>query len=365
MTTRLALRNALIALAAAGSPGCSDDAVDAPALDLQLVPDINLNGVSQIASAIDTLRVIVDSPQGLYPPGSESVNGPVEVRDEDNDPSDLELVATVSVPSGRLPLLRIERGGLPDAPLDIRIIGHASADPSVRVAEGMVRGIRFDSNGVKDVPISFNIRPELLPPRVTEVQPADGTHLQPCRVDTIVVVFSRPILASTLVASGNFVVDRDPAPASIVVDGSGYIATYTAGAPLLAESFPYRITISTNVRSKDGIGLDQVAAEPGAQPYDANFGMSCDMQEPALDPVLCSPETGSDGTCPGQGRFACVEGACIPADCDQSSCAPSFVCNPATLRCEVDCRIYGEVEVCPTDRPACDVESGACVTGTR
>jgi len=341
--------------------GCGSEASEETAIDVELVPDINLNSANQIVTSIDTLRLIIDSPEGLYPPGSESIRGNVEVRDADDDPSDLELIATVKLPSGKLPTVRLEQGGLPDVSLDIRVIGSQSDRPDVRLAEGRVRGIRFARDQVKPLSVAFNLRPEVLPPRVTEVQPADDTFLQPCRVDTIVVVFSKPIEHTSLIEPGHFEVDRDPAPASIVVDPSGFIATYTTGDLKLEEgNLSYRVTIRSEVKSRDGVALDQVGAEPGAQPYSGLFTMRCDFMEPALVPVLCSPEE-PDGSCPGDGRFRCDAGACVPAGCKQSLCGPGFVCDPATLLCEVDCRAYGDVEVCPETRPVCDPGSGACV----
>lgn len=341
--------------------GCGSETVEETAIDMELVPDINLNSPSQIVASIDTLRLIIDSPEGLYPPGSESIVGNLEVRDADDDPSDLELIATVAVPAGRLPSVRIERGGLPDVSLDIRVIGLQSDRPDVRLAEGRVRGIRFDPDDVKPLSVAFNLRPEVLPPRVTEVQPADDTFLMPCRVDTIVVVFSKPMDSASLLKPGNFAVDRDPLPESIVVDPSGFIATYTTGDLKLEEgNLSYRVTILSEAKSRDGVALDQVGAEPGAQPYSGLFTMRCNFQEPTLEPVLCSPAE-PDGSCPGAGRFRCDGGACVPAGCDQSVCGPGFVCDPATLLCEVDCRAYGDVEVCPESRPVCDPGSGACV----
>ncbi len=358
MNTRIILSIALITL-----PACGDEHANSTALDIRLVPDLNLNSVSQVAGAVDTIRVVVDSPQGLYPPGSESVDGNVQVQDEDNDPSDLELAATVSVPPGRLPVVRIERGGLRDVPLDIRFIGHASSTPSVRVAEGLVRGLRFESGQIREVPVLFNLRPERLPPRVVEVQPPDGTSLDVCEVDTIVIVFSKPMDRSTLLIPGSFTVDLDPVPGPIVLDASGYIATYAVENPELGKSRSYRVTVSTSVRSQDGAGLDQVAAEPGAQPYDMRFNMECDSIGPNSGAIPCRAESGVKGSCPGEGRFACVDGACIPVACETASCAPPFVCDPATLRCEVDCRSYGGA-TCPQDRPACDEVSGVCIPET-
>ncbi len=344
---------------------CSGNGDATPtALDFELVPDININGPAEVAASIDTLTFIVDSPQGLYPPGSESKDGNVEIKDMDGDPSDLELVATVPITPARLPLVRIERGGLRDVSLDVLVIGTNNKDnPVTHIAEGRVQGIRFQADQIQTIPLSFNIRPDRLPPRVTEVQPADGTNIKSCKVDTIVVVFSKPMNAASVKAPGNFVVKEDASPQSIVLDSSGFIATYLVGS-LKSDTTPFsfHLEISTDVMSEDFVRLDQVGGDPGAQPYASTFTLQCDPTQPALGEALCGSGDVQQGNCPDPYRFTCVQGACVPTACTSSICVPGYVCDSATLHCEVDCRRYGDIDVCPADRSACDSATGACVS---
>ena len=187
------------------------------AIDLELIPDPNINDEQAIVSRVSNLLTTVDSEDGLYPPGSEHTEGAVQLVNVDTDDA-LEIVATIPV-NDRLPRVRLERGSISDAPLDIRIQGE---DDSGTVAEGRVRGVRFGQEIVR-LRVPFNIRPEQLPPRLTEVYPPDGSPVQGCDLSLIILFFSKPVDPSTLFEEGAVQIN-DEAPASIRAPSSGLSA---------------------------------------------------------------------------------------------------------------------------------------------
>ncbi len=202
--------------------GCASE----PALDLELVPDPNINSESQIVERIESVVYVFDSADGLYAPGEESSHDGVQVTNADADASDLELVVSVPVVD-HLPFVRLERGTLPDVPLDVRVIGESGVGT---IAEGRALAARFgiDSDPLR---VPFNIRPGQLPPRVGEVIPADGQTAQGCVVPTVVVMFSKPIEPSTLFAEGAVSFQPGGRPAAIRLDATGVVAQNRPSAP--------------------------------------------------------------------------------------------------------------------------------------
>lgn len=329
---------------------------DAPmAVDLALVQDPDLNRVEDVLERVTDVVVIVDAPGGLYAPGEERTVGLVQIEDADADRRDLELVATVPIEGSRLPVIRLERGTLPDVPLDIRVLGLGSEPRPI--AEGRVRAVRL-SRPPAELSVPFNIRPEALPPRVSEVLPADGDEAGDCVVPDIVLLFSKPIDAATLVGA----VVLDPGgPVDVTLDASGHVATFAARLSGDGETVSFRLRVDSTVTDRQGVALDQLPAEPGRQPFDEAFVLPCGPGT-AVPGGPCGTDTGPlPGECPGGDRLACVDGECVLDGCDRARCREGFACVEATGVCEVDCRLYGEVDVCPEDRPRCDPDSGACV----
>lgn len=334
-------------------------AEDPTAIDLELVSDPNVNTTAQIVGAIDSVLVIVDSPEGLYGPEDARREGNVQIRNADADATDLELVALVPVPRGRLPLIRLERGGLPDVPIDVTVRGVRGATESTPVAVGRVRGARFEAEHVVTVDVPFNIRPELLPPRVVDVIPRDGDEAPDCAVSAIVVMFSKPMDAASLMAPGVIAVDPPPASPSVTVDSSGLVAI--VGGGLTGEdgmTLSYRLTIGTGARDRDLLALDQLPMD-GGQPFEAEFVLPCGPGMATPDNPCGSMEPSPlPPMCPGGGRLACVDNRCeLVAGCDTARCAEGFVCDPANGACVVDCNLYGG-ESCAADG-TCDA-SGLC-----
>ncbi len=362
MTRALYILCAMLAATAVGSAlaGCADDVT---AIDFELVSDPNVNSTEQVAGAIDSVLVIVDSADGLYTPAEATRVGNVQIRNADANPDDLELVALIAVPTGRLPVIRLLQGGLPDVALDVRVTGVRGAEETV-VALGHLGGARFEAARVTTSTVPFNIRPELLPPRVVDVLPRDGDLAQGCEVATLVVMFSKPMNALSLTAPGRILTEPGGMPTEVTVDSSGLVAVVAPAGLVGADmmSVGYRLTVSSEALDRDGLALDQLPMQDGAQGFAADFVLRCETRTMTPDQVACGT-MGVPGPlptyCPGGGRLGCVAGECVLASCEAAECATGFVCDATTFACTADCRPYGD-DVCPTDRPACDAATGAC-----
>ncbi|MFK7990783.1 MAG: Ig-like domain-containing protein [Sandaracinaceae bacterium] len=327
-------------------------------VDLLFTPDPNLNRSEDVLSAIDSIVLIVDSEEALYAPGEERSDDSVQIENADSDPG-LELVVTVPVLDA-LPRVRLEQGSLPDRPLDLRLLGvPAEAGAPARVT-GRVQGVRL-TQPIQEIAVPFNLRPEALPPRVTEVLPTDGSSIPGCAISKLYVMFSRPVDPATVTDSirvepGRVVETR--------LDPSGLTAELTI-ADLESEGvLTYRVEVDATLRGLDGQDLDQVPAEDGAQSYRADFELGCGRAPMVPDPV-CEPGPAT----PQQGcsypRLACVEGFCVPTGCDEAVCDDASVCDPADGRCVVDCRPWDDDGVCPEERPVCSAGLGTCVAPSR
>jgi len=354
----MSVRSLLLSLIVLVLAGCGETP-PVSAFDIELVQDFNINTTEQVLERVDEILVIADSAEGLYLPGAESPVGDVQVIDFDSDPDDLELVVTVAVPTGRLPLIRLERGGLPDVPLDLRLVGvSADAVEFTPEVEGSVRGIRFEQ-GIVPMTIPFNIRPELLPPRVTEVLPGDGVEVQECDVQVVTVIFSKPIDEASLLGPGVVTVDPGGAPPEIRLDTTGMMAHVILPEPFHGLStFEYSLTITSDVIDLYGQPLDQIPTEEGAQTFDHELTMVC-VPRTTVQIVPCGTITSPP--CPPLDRIECIDGICTPVGCQGSQCPDGLVCNSDLSLCEVDCRLYGDDGACPAERPSCDPETGFCL----
>ena len=355
-TARFVIGCSLLAVVA-----CGDE--PATGLDLTLVPDPNVNVPGEVARMVDSLVLVLDGPGGLYHPGDDDPrDDSLQLEDADGDPSDLELVATVPIEDDTLPWIRIARGGLAaDTVLDLRVLG-LPASGREPVALGGAEGIALDAG---EVALPFNLVPKLLPPRIAEVVPGDGDVALGCLVDRVVIIFSKPIDPATFLAPGTVLFEPGGAPTSLRVDASGRFGEVTPPALPGDESVRYHLTITTAIRDEDGRPLDQVPAEEGAQPFEHDFDLPCEPGPQIPDPNCGDPEPAPRYWCGIGGRFECIDGMCIPTDCDDADCEAPTVCDPATASCEVDCRLYGPQGACPDERPSCDAATGACVPAPR
>ncbi|WP_437566240.1 Ig-like domain-containing protein [Sorangium sp. So ce542] len=343
---RSSARGAAVGLAL-GAAGCAEP----PALDLVLVPDPNINTTEQLLTHVQRAALLVDAEEGLYAPGEERLQGDVQVKNTDVDPA-LELVVSLTIARERLPRIRIEQGGLPDVPLDIRVLGLASGEQSAVVARGELMGARLAAPPA-EMTVPFNLRPEVRPPRVEQVLPADGSTAHDCVVPSLVISFSRPIDATSLSEPGVIAITPDPGPIEVAVDPSGLVAN--VATPRLAgdtDRLAYRVTISSAARDRTGQPLDQAAAEAGEQGYVGDFSLPCGPPPNIPEPPPCW----LDHHCPV--GALCAGGACIPVRC-RETCLGGRVCDPLRAACVDDCRAQALFSPCAPDQ-RCDAASGLC-----
>ncbi len=325
------------------------------AIDLELLPNPELNSEQDLAARVRTIVVVIDAAEGpLYPLEDEQLGGALQIKNADADATDLELVATVDVPADRLPEIRIERGGLPDIPLYVRVLGSVDGGPGAEIARGGLPSVTFAAGSIKRVPTPFNLLPRYLPLRVSEVAPGDG-QLIPCDVQLeILTVFSRSPAGTSVTTPGRVLLSElggeDVAAQSLEV------ALSTMRFVPSRTVTDYRLVISTEVTDTDGGPLDQVPSMAGLQPFAQDFHLECST---VMSPTMarCSAQAPT-APCPGGDRFRCDRGTCVPARCEGASCTAGFVCDPSTLACEVDCRPYGD-DGCPVARPRCTA-AGYC-----
>jgi hypothetical protein len=199
---------------------------------------------------------------------------------------------------------------------------------------------------------------------VVDVIPRDGDRIPGCDAPAIVVMFSKPMDAASLIAVGGITFEPGGAPVEVTVDSSGLVAIVVppplSGGGEEGATLSYRMTIAAEVEDRDRIPLDQLPAEAGAQPYEGEFVLACGpgMMTPD-NPCAIDEPGGLDGECPGAGRLACIDNECVLDNCTGAECAEGFVCDETTFACAADCRIYAG-ESCPAARPTCDEASGVC-----
>ncbi|MFC1612140.1 Ig-like domain-containing protein [Myxococcota bacterium] len=331
---------------------CAADELET-ALDIRLLPDTNLNNDQQVLAPLTSLWFIVDGPVGAYPADREQAEGNPRIIDIDDDGA-LELVEEVAITKERLPVTRLLQGGLPDGPLDVQVWGFGgdSVDP---IAAGITTGLRFETDTVVPVTVGFNLVPAMLPPRVVAVFPGEGYTVNRCKPGAVLAVFSKPVEPST-VATGFFV--EGISDATPIGDGS---LAYLQFADILAEG-SHTIRMSSAVTDLNGQPLDQEPTESGAQSFSSSFfaedpGAGCHFVE------LPMPCDTAGEACPYQNAdLVCSQSSgllCQPRSCEVLSCPDVHVCNPAAPGCEVDCRAYGPMAVCPEEKPHCG-DTGWC-----
>lgn len=241
-------------------------------IDLRLVADPDVSTREQILELVDSVVVVLDSPDGLYAPGDDRIVGGMQIENADADPA-LELVTTLPV-RGHLPWIRIERGSLdPGVTLSVRVLGLPTPGGEP-IAFGMVTGLHFDGG---EVEVPFDLLPAVLPPRVVEVVPGDGDSLDAsCAVDQILIVLNKPVDPRTALASGAIAFEPGGAPLSLRVDDT---ARFIDVVPPSTWSFTtearYTLTVSSAITDLEGRALDQLPGVDGAQDYAHEFVLAC------------------------------------------------------------------------------------------
>ncbi len=349
------------------------------ALDVTLVPDPNITSEALLLESLHTIKLVLDSPQGLYPKDYHHAEQEISVEDIDRD-GYAELTARIELnDSLHLPMIRIKRGGLALIPLELRIDGISLESypfyPNQAIAAGGVQGVRFVEDQVVPIKVPFNVRPLYRPPQVVQVFPEDGTKdLVPMHISSVLLIFSKQMQRDSLLVPGVFQVTQidEDGNESLVKPKQIDVGQLYQNGPTKAEyqfktQLPTKMTFRVDVSSKaldmSGRPLDQVPLEPGNQPFQSTFA-SIDTSGPQPAPP-CPPYC--DFTwCSLGGKF-CAPGlvcnkaqkACEPSACPEA-CPEQHVCNPDVHACVVDCRINGTYGACP-DGTHCEDTTGLCV----
>jgi len=335
-------------LAAFALGACADE----PAFDFELAADPNVSTEAQLVERIGSVVFVLDSPDGLYAPGEERSEEGFQIKDADSDPNDLELVVSIPIVEGALPTVRIERGGLPDVPIDVRVLGLPISGSGPPVADGLLRGLRF-SDAPQPITLPFDLRDELLPPRVEDVIPADGSSIPDCVVPSVIVVFSRPVDEGSLLAPDAVRIEPIGMPVQVSLDEAGLVATIVPTAlEGSGPSIAYRVIVESTVEDRDGGPLDQIALEAGAQAFEADYTHMC-APPPQLPAVPCG-----DIVCPPYERIECIADECVISKCSVD-CEGGLVCAPLEDTCVSDCRIGDAISDC-VDGLECDLDTGLC-----
>lgn len=340
-----------LALLALLAQGCGEET----ALDLNLVADPNVNSEQALVAAVDRLRLVVDSPSGLYPLSASRKEQDFEITDEDDDKV-AELVTWVGM-NGKLPLIRLEQGGLPDVPIELRLAGHKGGGINA-LAAGGVQGIHFTPGQILPVKVPFNLKADHRPPRVTQVFPADGAKELPVgSVSSVLVIFSKEMSKTEVERAGVFTVFIKQGDKEVVVPAKSVLArALYKGGPWQAEyafvklldlAATFHVRVLAKARDASGRPLDQVPLQPGNQPFTSSFSIS---------PVgAASPMTTEQAWCVNGGPtcaagLVCNQttGACEPKPGCPVTCPVGQVCDKGLAHCADDCRIHGSYGGCDT-----------------
>jgi hypothetical protein len=343
------MRTTSSALSAALLVACASES----ALDITLVPDPERNSAGEVVGLVDRMELVVDSDDGLYPPGRERIGEHFEIREYDGDPSDLELVASIPI-DDRLPTILLERGSLPDARIELLARGYDSTGRIV--ATGGMSGAEF-RDGVIAVALPFDLVPGVLPLRVTEVFPSDTDLATHCTISRVVALFSRAVDPASVLGAGS--VEIEPGSvASVSVDAESGRFLQIVPMPIAGtgDSVSYRLTIATSVTDEAGEPLDQNANEDGLQPFERTFRVPCTASTKAPMRADCGTEEPGVGECPG-------DLVCGPAGSCQAVCRGGEVCSDSGHcapdgTCIEDCRAVGGD---PCAELRCDPATGACI----
>jgi len=326
---------------------------DATSLDLLLTPDPNVTNSDELAKELGSVTVVIDSSKGLYPNGPPSpVNG-IELRDEDND-GQLEVIALVdTMHLDRLPLIRLERGTLPDESIELRISGKDRQGNRIFAAGGL-KGAKFVADKITDMVVPFNIKLRYRAPVVTQTIPFSGSTHAPGSTSSIFAIFSKKMNVDSVRKAITLVRVEDkkeiPVPAEFI--RVQYIANNdespTSAEYRLKEALDggrYRLRISTNAVDSAGLALDQVPLENGSQPFSGQFEI--DGTAMATTPAMASCAQGGDqcssGTTCDKNAQKCEAAAC------PDKCPAATVCSLAWNICVPDCRVFGGFGGCDKD----------------
>jgi len=353
---------------------------DPTALDLSLVVDQSLQSESALVSRLVRLRLVVDAPEGLYPATSNRRDGELEILDRDGD-GQSELSVGVELGSlGRLPLIRLERGGMPPAAsgLELKVDGlgpDGDTGPDAELAAGGLAGVTFTPGEIASVSIPFNLRATYRPPRVTQVFPEDGATLGALAADSgtafsVAILFSKPMNPGSLrqpaaleVLAVQGAAETPLALAEIVV-GEIFPGSGTRVVLRLAQPPPpgtYRVRVGQAALDTSGRPLDQVPMQPGNQPFQSSFTVRDGAQAASTCADPCPRACAHGGSeCPEGLRCDTASRSCVPRQCPGRCSDGLSVCDPVLVACVEDCRRFGSYGGCPASKQHCEVATGFC-----
>lgn len=360
----------LTLLAATLLSACGEDT----ALDLDLFADPKYNSEASVLASLAQIRLVVDSPVGLYP-GTTSLQGDgYVIKDLDSDGA-AELEAEVDVAGlDSLPLIRIERGGLPDVPLEIQLDGFSKGD--VLVAAGGVEGKRFTEGIVDEEPVPLNLKAEFRPPTVDKDKgvfpPSGSKDLLPAGLSSVLVIFSKAMNPDLLKVQGDnpaFEVVNVGTGVRVPAKSINVQPLYPNGPSQAGYLFDghlelgatYEVIVWPKARDISGRPLDTVPLQEGNQEFRSRFSTALvEVAAPACHPDCQGTWCANGGTVCPEG-LTCDEatGFCGLVGCGYKGCPEGKVCDPSLSACVDDCRIHGTYGGCPGDRPRC-LSSGLC-----
>lgn len=308
--------------------GCAEET----AIDIRLAPDLNINTEDELRGAVASLLLVVDSDEGLYLAGEERTSGSVQIENADSDLEFLEVVAAIAWDGEDLPLIRLAQGTLPDHPLTLKVFG-LPAEPGSPVAFGQVRGVRLTSPP-QEVVVPLNLRSDMRPPRVTEVLPTNGAPIAGCGLDSMAVVFSKPVDEESL--AGAFELSPSGTIEEVTLDETGLIAQLRVAVSSENPLLSFRLRIANSVTDVEGNALDQVPSQEGDQGFDDELSYACGP--PSMTPEEpCGAMFPDFGDCEFPDRFQCVEGECTLYRCGDAMCDEGSACSSTTFLCEPTC----------------------------
>lgn len=344
------LDRSLLALAACAF-GCGGQGID-----LQLSVDPEVSTPAELASSLAEISLVLDHEAGLYTADEERTEGPIQIRNIDADPA-LELISTIPVDGQKLPSIRVERGGIAQNEVDVRLFGlpPGGQDP---IAEGGARALPF-AEGEPPWTIPFNFRDDLRPPRVHDVLPRDGAQIPGCELSSITLVLSRAMDPASLKNGSVLVTAASALQTTVLVSGSGLAAEILLAPPLAGDGAHVRfhIEVTPSAQAADGTPLDQAGSLPDAQPFTADVELLCGPPPsfPCSDSTC--PWACGDHECLNIHEVACQEGVCVPVACNPA-CEGALLCDPRRNACVGDCRTGEAVTLCAVGK--CQSDTGLC-----
>lgn len=357
------MRSPLHIVALLFAVGCSTPT----AIDLSVVTNPTLTDRQALLSQLERMELVLDSDEGLYALSSVRDLGALRIEDVDSDGS-AELISEFEMGS-KLPLIRLERGGLdPYVTLMVKLRGYGA--DNLHLASGELRNVFFSEGNVDRRLLEFNYLPAFQAPRVKQTVPHNGAEASV--TESVHIIFTTKMDSTTVGQQGVVQVLRvtpagaeEPLAASqlSILDqasptGDFTTVTFVPTEPLLQGTYRIRVSTAARAHGAPHHALDQIPGEPGEQDFVAQFVVPMGAElvaAPALDPM--GQECGMGGTdCPPGLSCDTELGACLPEVCECPD--PALICDPVWMTCMPDCRLTGS-DACPPEW-SCDSE-GLCV----